>query len=240
MKTTKIADPLTDVDLVIIESETQAGDLRLQLKIHDQHRAEVILGRDLDPYELPKFDEDGKLTLLRAPLPVPWKTIEVKPVVKSGGRILVSEEGDLISLSTLKTLSQNLIGEYLGTITRPNGRAGKCVALKTHQCVAEAFVKKPENQSNLVVNHKDGIKSNVTKDNLEWVTGQRNTQHAYDKGLIRRATGSELPYTQLTETAVASIRLNVDCKSQRSLAREHNVHHSTIQAVLSGRTHVDR
>lgn len=47
-----------------------------------------------------------------------------------------------------------------------------------HRLVAYVFLGIPENYANLVVNHKDGNKTNNVVTNLEWATYSENTQHS--------------------------------------------------------------
>jgi hypothetical protein len=50
-----------------------------------------------------------------------------------------------------------------------------------HVLLATAFIPNPENKP--TVNNKNGIKSDISIDNLEWATYSENNQHAIDTGL---------------------------------------------------------
>jgi hypothetical protein len=50
--------------------------------------------------------------------------------------------------------------------------------------MALTFLAHPDDVSQLVVNHKDGDKTNYTLSNLEWVTAEYNIQHAVINGLM--------------------------------------------------------
>lgn len=74
-----------------------------------------------------------------------------------------------------------------------------------HVVVAECFLDNPENKPE--VNHIDGVKSNCSVSNLEWVTRSENLRHAYDIGLNLPAKGSSNGMAKLTEETVKAIYL---------------------------------
>jgi hypothetical protein len=61
---------------------------------------------------------------------------------------------------------------------------GKVTTKRVHRLVAELFLDNPDDLP--VVNHKDGVKSNIHVDNLEWCDYSHNNKHAYDTGLNDR------------------------------------------------------
>lgn len=81
-----------------------------------------------------------------------------------------------------KEMKQRLIKGYksVGLRIYENG-VSKQTIYKIHRLVATYFIKNPYNKP--VVNHIDGNKQNNIVSNLEWVTTQENTRHAYNVGL---------------------------------------------------------
>lgn len=82
---------------------------------------------------------------------------------------------------------------------------------QVHRLVAMSFIK---NEFGLpLVNHKNGIKSDNNKDNLEWVTHSYNQKHAYSMGFIRRRTKSITCIqngTKYVSIKSASVDLNIN------------------------------
>lgn len=77
--------------------------------------------------------------------------------------------------------------------------------VRVHILVAEAFLD-PRPTPKHEVNHKDGVKANCVKDNLEWMTRSENLQHAAQLGLIEYRRGEDCPASKITEDAVREIR----------------------------------
>lgn len=62
--------------------------------------------------------------------------------------------------------------------------------IMVHRLVAFAFIPNIENK--LEVNHKNGIKTDASVENLEWVTAKENTHHAIRTGLFKVKSGKDL------------------------------------------------
>ena len=73
---------------------------------------------------------------------------------------------------------------------------------RLNRLIAETFIPNPENKPE--VHHKDNDKTNNAADNLEWVTGEENRQHAHEDGRYLR--GEKNPCAKLTEDDVRFIR----------------------------------
>lgn len=80
-------------------------------------------------------------------------------------------------------IAQN--GYYRVTLAK-NGKKKQCYL---HRLLAEHFIPNPLNLPQ--INHKDGIKTNCTLENLEWVTVQENVIHAYKNGLMNHVKGEK-------------------------------------------------
>lgn len=142
------------------------------------------------------------------------------------GRLFSKRSNKILKLHTNKS-------GYVSLATKVGGRQGTSHCFRVHRLVAEAFIPNPENK--LEVNHKDGIKSNNTVTNLEWVTSSENKIHSNVSGL--RRLGVNNPQAKLTLEQVKYIRQSD--KKHTELAIEMVVSEATIRNVRSGKTYKD-
>jgi hypothetical protein len=105
-------------------------------------------------------------------------------------------------------------------------------SVRIHREVAKAFVPNPENLPE--VNHIDGDKSNNHYSNLEWVSREKNIQHAWANGLYPLIQGEKQNNTKLNSEQV----LRIFNSSQKivDIAKEYNMHVSAISDIKNGHT----
>jgi hypothetical protein len=106
-----------------------------------------------------------------------------------------------------------------------------------HQLVAYAFL--GPRPLNIVINHKNGIKTDNRLENLEYCTIGENQSHAYRIGIKSRdcgVKGSANTMARLTEENVREIRSSPRYRGWLSaFARKFNVNPATIQSVVHRR-----
>ena len=88
-----------------------------------------------------------------------------------------------------------------------------------HRLILSAFI----GESNLQVNHIDGVKTNNNIDNLEYVTNQENIAHAVKIGLIKN--NSKINEKLIIKDYKNGFRL-------RQLERKYKTSHQDIRKVL--------
>lgn len=100
-----------------------------------------------------------------------------------------------------------------------------------HRLVAEKYIPNPENYEQ--VNHIDGNKMNNSIENLEWVSNQKNRDHAVKTGL--HLQGEDCSWAKLNWEKVEYIREHLEL-SVKDLAQEFNVSPATIRDVRNYKT----
>lgn len=105
-----------------------------------------------------------------------WKKIIISDIETNYS---VSDTGRIRNDFTNKELSLSEQQGYLHTTLSINKKPKR---FRVHRLVALMFIPNNNPLKN-VVNHKDGNRSNNNVSNLEWVTQQENTIHAWETGL---------------------------------------------------------
>lgn len=126
------------------------------------------------------------------------------------GKYQISNHGRLKSINGKfkKTFPEFITNGTIGyggyrivTLRRP----GKIYQVRNHTLVADHFLDKPNIDSRITVNHKDGNKLNNHVSNLEWLSSGDNTRHAIRTGLIN-IKGERHPQAKLTSEKVIEMR----------------------------------
>jgi len=105
---------------------------------------------------------------------------------------------------------------------------GKYKSFTIHRIVAFHFLGK----SNLTVNHKNGNKLNNCIENLEWVSREKNREHAKNNNLL--AKGENNGRSKLTERDVKLLRYkHKKGKGVRTLSREFKVSRDVVSKIIN-------
>lgn len=131
-------------------------------------------------------------------------------------RYAINKDGTMINVHTGKEKSwyvsagnpeRNCLGGY--NSTRVVNHHGNSTGIFQHRALCLTFKPYGANVDEMVVNHKDGDKSNNDLDNLEWTTHLENNLHAIQTGLkgatlkpvlmLNRLTGEVQRFNSLVE-----------------------------------------
>lgn len=147
------------------------------------------------------------------------------------GRYQISNLGNVKSLIRKgKFLSQSDNGRgYLKVRLFDNENKAK--TWKVHRLVMLTFV----GESEMTVNHKNGVKSDNRLDNLEYLSNEQNIKQAYHNSLI--GLGNEHIHSKLSEGAVLICRASYAAgMSGRELARYAGVSEHTMRRIINRKT----
>lgn len=111
-----------------------------------------------------------------------------------------------------------------------------------HRCVAETFIKNTYDK-NMVVNHKNGIKTDNFVENLELVTQAENMLHANRTGLRKGTSGTKNPCSKLSISDIEFIIKNYKSRDKefggKALATKYSVNEHTIYRIINGKRYVN-
>jgi hypothetical protein len=102
---------------------------------------------------------------------------------------------------------------------------------RVHRLMMLAFV----GESNLQVNHINGIKTDNRLENLEYCTGSQNIKHAFNTGLSVPVKGEKHGRSKITRACVERIKYGHQGVSQKEIARIYGITQSQVSRVRSGR-----
>lgn len=120
----------------------------------------------------------------------------------------------------------NRSGYYRVEMTNNNKRCRHYV----HRLVAECYVSNPLNKP--FVNHKNGIKTDNSVDNLEWCTHEENMRHAVETGLMAlgKVGGPKLKYSK--EDCLNILHLYESGVKQKEISKIYGCCNSSICRII--------
>lgn len=155
----------------------------------------------------------------------PWRNdVDNRWLSKFGfSKYFVTKDGRVFSTLTWNYLVGNMSFDgYLRALIKRDD--GKFVTIGVHRLVAMAYIPNPDNKPE--VNHIDGNKLNNCADNLEWVWGWENVEHARRMG-IRKAV--------VTDDQIHKIcKMLEDGHSISEIEEQLNVAGHVVRGILEG------
>lgn len=143
---------------------------------------------------------------------------------------IVFKNGDCFSLRGRKLMKK---------LTNPQGYHQYCLFINgkyrkigVHRLLAIVYIPNPDNKE--VVNHKDGVRTNNSLDNLEWFTQKENVRDGYDR--MRR--NEILPHkSKLTKESVIDIyKMLSNGLPTIAISKKHSVSLGAIREINNCKT----
>lgn len=130
--------------------------------------------------------------------------MQLTPIAGYEGRYSITRTGEVYSLPYTRCDGRRRKGLWLRPATSRHGYKMVVLtkpdksrhSLSIHRLVATTFLGEG---TGLQVNHKNGIKTDNSVDNLEWCTQAENVQHAHRTGLIKVRGLSVAQVTEVKE-----------------------------------------
>jgi len=145
------------------------------------------------------------------------------------GRIRRMKAANGATVGKILTLLANNRGYWYTQLSK-NGKVRKHLI---HRLVMEAFVGPCPDK--IQVNHKDGDKTNIRLDNLEYMTQSENMVHGRGMGLFTPIRGEDRWNSILTEENVHEIRRLVGKETPKAIAARFGVGRGLIYNIIHGK-----
>lgn len=150
----------------------------------------------------------------------------------------INDEGKIRSITRLTLTIKGTYKLVKGRILIPklhnNGylfitlsKNGQTKNYYIHRLVAEAFIPNPEFKP--IVNHINGIKSDNTLENLEWVTISENVNHAYAIGLSTNIGSTHKNAKTITDSCSGK-----QYHSIKEASEQLSINYSSLRNMLCG------
>lgn len=155
--------------------------------------------------------------------------------IRSLGRVIMHKDGNHSTRVGIP-IAQVIRRRYLSVRLNNNAIPRQ---YPTHRLVMAAFIGKcPEG---LQVNHIDGVKTNNSLSNLEYVTAKENIRHSFKTRLNVIPSGENSVHSYLSNLQAKEIREKYKTGKYlyRELAEEYKICHSAIGNIVRGKTYPD-
>jgi len=154
-----------------------------------------------------------------------------KKEIKGYPGYLACENGFIYSKKTKRFLKPHLSKYGYFTVCLCKNNIKK--TYRVNRIIAETFLDNPENKPQ--VNHINGIKTDNTVKNLEWVTASENQKHASANNLYNCRKGANNGNSRFKESEIVKIRQMYSSNlTQKEIAKIFKTTQSTISGIVRG------
>ncbi|MDV4025591.1 endodeoxyribonuclease [Elizabethkingia anophelis] len=171
---------------------------------------------------------------------------EWKDVIEYEGLYKVSNTGKIMSCERIvnspkgkRIVKSKILKSIITSTGYPRvhlSKEGAKNKVSVHRIVAIAFIDNPDNKPQ--VNHINGIKTDNTVGNLEWVTSLENISHSWNTGLSKAKKSEDSSNCKLNTSTVLEIKKLLkesNGKNQLLLAKQFGISQATISMINNGK-----